>query len=472
MTIYPPTASLPRSGTALTGRWTDIFRADALVHITLMASIVFGVFQGYLKDRMGGPLPYALADGMFLLAALIWLGTIALRRDPIRGPGAVPAILLAVILVPTLYLLHPGTPFLIKLAGLRGWSLFPVAALMGLGVVRNSGQLRAYVGLILALCVATALYGIYQYQLGPEVVIQAGDLALQRHGATVFYSVVPGGPIEFRAFSTFTFPAPFAAFMVFGILLAAGIATSKERSRKQRLFAALLIPLFFVGMTVSGTRAALIILLAGLTVLAWYRGLSLRQMLLIPVGVIGFHAATVLTAGSAMERFRSVVLEEGLLWLYVRRPIVTAWESLWQYPFGMGLGRTGIGVPFAITIRMPQGYFVFTDGDIGRAAVELGIVGLALLALIIIALLRYTPWSMRTLRGTSADDVALGFGAVILSTAIVVLIGSPFSTIPHGVIWWFFFGAVLNLAMWPEDHELEPAPTEPEQVPEPLGPTA
>ena len=45
------------------------------------------------------------------------------------------------------------------------------------------------------------------------------------------------------------------------VLLAAGIVTSKLRSRRARLVAALLIPLFFVGMTVSGTRAALIILL-------------------------------------------------------------------------------------------------------------------------------------------------------------------------------------------------------------------
>jgi hypothetical protein len=44
----------------------------------------------------------------------------------------VPAILLTIVLVPFLYVLVPGTPMLIKLAGLRGWSLFPVAALIGL----------------------------------------------------------------------------------------------------------------------------------------------------------------------------------------------------------------------------------------------------------------------------------------------------------------------------------------------------
>jgi len=441
--------TIPQQTARLAGRWTDVFRADAAVHLALMAAIVFGVFQGYLKDRIAGPLPYALSDGAFLFAVFVWFGTMAVRREPIRGPGAVPAILLAVILVPTLYLLHPGTPLLVKLAGLRAWSLFPIAALMGLGIVRNGAQLRAYVGLILALGVITALYGIYQYTQGPEVLVQAGDLALERHGSTVFYSLE--GLSEFRAYSTFTFPAPFAGFMVFGILLAAGIVTSKLRSRRARLVAALLIPLFFVGMTVSGTRAALIILLIGLLVLAWYRRLSLRQILLVPLGLVAVHIATILTAGRAIERFRTLLFQEGLLWYYISGPVRTALQYLPSDPFGMGLGRTGIGVPYQIVARMPRDYFVFTDGDIGRAAVELGIVGLLLLGVIIFGLVRYAPWTMRTLRGTQADDVALGFGPLLLSTAVIVVIGSPFSAVPAAIIWWFFFGAVVRLAMWPEE---------------------
>jgi hypothetical protein len=435
------------SSPGLTGRWTDVFRADGLIHVAIMLSIAFGCFQGYLKDRIGGPLPYALADGAFLAAALLWFGSLAVRRDPIRGPGWVPAILVTIVLVPFLYVLVPGTPMLIKLAGLRGWSLFPVAALIGLTLVRNSGQLRAYVGLILFLCAVTALYGIYQYLQGPQIVVEAGELALRRHGSSIYYTMGHAGGWDFRAFSTFTFPAPFASMMVFGILLAAGVVTSAARSRTARLLSALMIPLFFIGMTVSGTRAALIILLAGLTVLAWYRRLSLRQILLIPLGLVAVHLATVLTAGRILERYRSVVLQEGLLWTYLTAPVRTAWIHLVDNPFGLGLGRTGIGVPFAITSRMPQGYFVFTDGDIGRAAVELGIVGLVLLALVIFGLVRYAPWTMRRLRKTEADDVALGFGPLLLSTAIIVLIGSPFSSMPHGIIWWFFFGAVVKLAM-------------------------
>ncbi len=102
------------------------------------------------------------------------------------------------------------------------------------------------------LAIVTALYGIWQYRVAPEDVSALGELARERHGATVFYDIPGIGGGDFRAYSTFTFPAPFAAFMVFAILFAAGIAISRGASGRRRLLATLLIPLFFIGITVSG----------------------------------------------------------------------------------------------------------------------------------------------------------------------------------------------------------------------------
>lgn len=436
-------------------RWTDIFRADGMVHLALMASIVAGTFLGWLKDHVGGPLPYVVGDMAFVLAALFWFGAIALKHLPIRGPGSVPALLLALVLVPVLYLAAPGAPFLVELAGLRSWTMFPVAALIALTVVENAAQVRAYVTLILVLCAITALYGIVQYTRGPEVLIQAGGLALERHGSSVFYTLGPEAELEFRAYSTFTFPAPFAGMMVFGILLAAGTALSRARARWIRMVALALIPLFFAGMTVSGTRAAIVVLAVGLVVLAWYRRFAVWQIVLVPVLVGAGYLAIILTAGKVMQRYSTILLQEGLLWTYLSNPMRTALEYLSSHPFGLGLGRTGIGVPFAITSTMPADYFVFTDGDIGRAAVELGIVGVFLLGAIVYMLLRYITWAVRQLRDSGASDIAYGIGALVLSAAVVLLIGSPFSTVPHGIIWWFMFGALLKLAMIEGEHEAD-----------------
>ncbi len=436
----------------LQNRWTDIFRRDTPVHLALMTSIVAATFQGYLKDRFGGPIPYALADLAFVFAATFWFGALALRRTPIRGPGSVPAVLLIIIVVPLLFLLHPGSPLVVELAGVRAWAEFPVAALLALTIIRSGGQVRAYVALIVGLCAITAVYGIWQYQTGVDVALGVSELARARHGSSVLYAL--GGTTDFRAFSTFTFPAPFAGMMVFGILLAAGIALSPDRTKTQRALCGLLIPLMFIGMTVSGTRAALIILLLGLLLVGWYRGLNVRQLLLIPLFLVALHVATILTAGRIVERYATVILNEGELWSYLTQPLRIAAAAIVEQPVGLGLGRTGIGVPFAIVQSKPEGYFVFSDGDIGRAAVEMGIVGLALLAAIVMGIVPPIARATRFLSRSSAQDLALGIGPLLIATGVLILIGSPLSAAPHGIIWWFLAGALFKLAMLDDDRTL------------------
>ena len=361
-------------------RGTGIFQRDPLVHLGIMASIVLGTFQGYLKDHIPGFLPYALAELFFLAAFIAWFGTLVVQHLPVRGPGVVPAVVLIAIFVPVLYLLHPGSPLVLKIAGLRAWAEFPIACLMALSVIRSRGQARAYVGLLVVLRAVAASCGMVQHRGGLDAALP-GALARLRHGPTVFYTI-SAGHAGFRAFSTFTFPAPFAGMMVFGLLLAAGVVLTPTRPRGQRVVAGLLIPLLFLGMTVSGTRAALIVLLFGLVLIGWYRGLTARQLALVPLLVVAFFGASLLTSGQIVARWRSALLNEALLWKYVYAPLTIAGRALQHAPFGLGLGRSGVGVPYTIMRSYPSGYIVGSDGDIGRAAVEMGIFGLILPALL------------------------------------------------------------------------------------------
>jgi hypothetical protein len=451
--MAPPiaTAWADAADERLRDRWSDIFRRDTLVHLGLMASIVAATFQGYLKDRIAGALPYALADGFLMGAAALWFGQMAVRHAPFRGPGRSTSLLLVVTLVPTLYLLHPGTPALIKLAGLRAWIEFPVACLMALSVIRTTGQVRAYLGLILALCAVTAAYGIWQYRAGPEAVLSVGNLAELRHGGTVFY-ILPGtAQLRFRAISTFTFPAPFAMMMVFGILLAAGVLASRLKRAGVRFVLLLLIPVMFLGMTYSGTRAAMIILAAGIGVIAWYRRLTAGQVVLAMALLLAMYLASITTAGTAITRFQSAFLQEGLLWVYLLGPVTVAARALGESLVGLGLGRTGVGVPFALSQAQGTDYFIFSDGDVGRAAVEMGLVGIVLVLVIVLGFLPLAWRAARALLGTDSEDVGLGIVALLTATGLGVLIGSPFASAPHGTMWWFLLGALLKLGMMAEE---------------------
>ena len=442
------------------GTWTDIFRSDTLVHLCLLFSIAAGCFQGYLKDRFPGPVPYLLSDAAFLVGAFFWFASLVVFRRGFEGPRRTVAVVLGLVAVPFLYLVLAAAPLPIELAGLRAWSVMPLACLIGLSVVRTPGHVRAYIGWIVLLCVVTAIYGIRQYQVGPAAALSVSGLATERHGTSVFYALATGGEREFRAFSTFTFPAPFAGMMVFGMLLVGAAAISRSVATHWRVLCVLLLPLFFQGMTVSGTRAGLVTLLVGFIALARFRRLDWRAAALTAPLLLGVHFAAVLTSGHAFERFSSVAMREGLLWGYVFTPIIIAGRTLQDAPFGLGLGRTGIGVPYRWAIAMPKDFFVWSDGDIGRAAVEMGVVGLLLVGVILFFLLPAAYRAVRVLVAEEHDDgdVAMGAGALVLSTGGLVLIGSPLSTVPHGVIWWFLLGALIKLAMLRRDQADAAAP--------------
>ena len=439
----------PASESGFQDSWTDIFRSDTLMHLCILVSIAAGCFQGYLKDRFAGPVPYALADAAFMAAAFLWFAGLVVYRRSIDDPGHVAAAVLGLVAVPFLYLLLPGTPLPIQLAGLRAWSVMPLACLMGLSTVRTAGHVRAYVGWIALLCVVTAIYGIRQYQVGPDVTLGISNLATERHGRTVFYEVLGSGQAEFRAFSTFTFPAPFAGMMVFGMLLAAAAGVSRNVRMRWRLVCLLLLPLFFVGLAVSGTRSGLVMLLAGLVIIARFRRLNWRTILLTAPLLVAAQMGLQLTSGRAFDRFATVVTREGLLWGYVFTPVVIAWRALAAAPFGLGLGRSGVGVPYRWVASMPRGFFGWSDGDVGRAAIEMGVIGVGLVLVIALYLLPVAYRSARVLlsEGHEEEDIAMGVGALVLSTGALVLIGSPLSTVPHGIIWWFLLGALIKLAV-------------------------
>jgi O-antigen ligase len=94
---------------------------------------------------------------------------------------------------------------------------------------------------------------------------------------------------------------------------------------------------------------------------------------------------------------------------------------------------------------------IFSDGDFGRIMVEMGFVGLLLLSLIMLTAIRGGMKSLRVLRATPSEDAALAIFGSGMMVGITTLVGSPFLGIPHGLLWWFFMGALFKLqAIWSE----------------------
>jgi hypothetical protein len=77
----------------------------------------------------------------------------------------------------------------------------------------------------------------------------------------------------------------------------------------------------------------------------------------------------------------------------------------------------------------------------------MGLIGIAVLFLVLMGLLPYVTRAARALMGTDTEDLSLGIAPLLLATGLGVLVGSPIASAPHGIMWWFLAGTLLKLFM-------------------------
>jgi hypothetical protein len=180
---------------------------------------------------------------------------------------------------------------------------------------------------------------------------------------------------------------------------------------------------------------------------AWYRRNFLQLFIGPSIVIIAFKGVSALTKGASMERYLtlldpSVVLHRYLIVYY------PALSYLTDHPLGGGLGRSSHGVPFILGRLGLLGDFAFhqVDGDLGRLAVDMGIIGLIVFASVMLISSKEAFRLLKLLRDTPLATVALPSGAWFLIAVFCVPIGSPFLAIPIGPLTWYFLGALVRMA--------------------------
>jgi O-antigen ligase len=420
-----------------------LWRSEKLVHLSLVGAILIGFVLAPIKDRFPSPASYFLFDILFALALFFW-ATMRLRR----GRGLMPETpvtkaLLAFYALCAVYALFPGIPLPIGLAAFRGWCFFSLAYLLGYDITRSRRHARAYLLLVILLAVLAGLYGIYQYVVGAESAIPDDELAAERHRFATY--VTPTGEVEFRIFSTFVSAGAFGSMMAYASALALVLSWDREIAPPWRLFLRMAIVPMMASLILTGTRAALVMVLIGLAVLWWCRRRIRIYVIAAALISLGVRVGIDLTEGRAAERFATLT-DIGLILGRVANPLRAGVHALSESPWGHGLGRTGHGVPFFMGRWYPTFHPIFADGDFGRIMIEMGVLGVVLLALLLGTALRGAWRALQRLRGTPDEEVALAIVCGAFMIGAGTLVGSPLLSIPHGMLWWFFLGAVLKLA--------------------------
>lgn len=427
---------------AMTRDFSALLERDRLIHLTLAAAIVIGFFLAYIKDHYPSPLSYFLFDIVLALALVFWLTARARRGRALLPDTPLTKVLVVFYALCLVYALASDTPLLIGLSALRGWCFFTLAFLLGYDVIVSGRQVRAYLLLIVTLAVLTSLYGLYQYTVGAERILPQDELVAERHPFATY--VTPTGEVEFRIFSTFVSAAAFGTMMAYGSCLALTLAISPRTRRMLRVVLLLGIIPMMVALVLTGTRAAFVMVLIGLGVLWVYRR-TLRIYILAAVLIgLGIRTGIVLTEGRAAARF-ATLFDPGLFLGRVSQPLRAGWEAIRESPWGHGLGQTGHGVPLFLGKWYPTFRPIFADGDFGRIMVEMGFIGLILLAVILGIALKAGARAVRDLSQTAERDIVLGIFAGTIMIGVGTFVGSPFLSIPHGMLWWFLLGGLYKL---------------------------
>jgi len=420
-----------------------LWKRETLVHLSLTGAIVVGFILAPIKDRYPSPVSYFLFDLFFGLALFFW----AIGRVR-RGRGLLPEtpltkMLLIFYALCAVYAFFPGIPLWIGLSAFRGWCFFTLAYVLGYDITHSGRQVRAYLLLVILLAVLAGGYGIYQYLVGVESAIPDDELAAERHRFATY--VTPTGEVEFRIFSTFVSAGAFGSMMAYASALALILSLTRHLSPLLRaLLRAGIVPMM-TSLVLTGTRAALVMVLIGVLML-WVHRRAMRVYLGAATLVfIGVWLGIDLTEGRASERFASLA-DLGLILGRISNPLLTGIQAVREAPWGHGLGRTGHGVPFFMGQWYPTFRPIFSDGDFGRIMVEMGVLGFLGLVLLLGTALRSAWRALRRLKGTPEEEIALAIvsGAFMMGSG--TLVGSPLLSIPHGMLWWFFLGAVSKLS--------------------------
>lgn len=269
--------------------------------------------------------------------------------------------------------------------------------------------LRTLIGLWLALSVIGALYAIKQEFFGFFWFEE------RNHYDPLVYSLnfIDG---HWRKNSIFSDPVAFSYNMAVSALLCIGLMTGPFKT-KYKVLLGFLAVLFAVVMTYSGTRAAYVLIPAGLVLFfilklnRWTLALSFPALLLFLILI------RVPTSNPTMTRFQSAFKPGQDASFNVRKVNQKKVQPYIQsHPIGGGLGASGIwGVRFA-----PNSYLAQFPPDSGyvRVAMELGWIGLILICTLIFTALYVGVRNFFTIRDPELKSYCLAMVLMVFALSI------------------------------------------------------
>jgi hypothetical protein len=397
--------------------------------------------------------PAALAkDFLFVIPAYAgFCGTYLVGHRPFmfRGLPLVPILLLAALVAVEVF--NPNVEsILVGLVGLKVWLFYIPMAFLGYHLLRSRRDLDRLLNLMCLTAIIPAVVGI-----GEAVLAYTGhvDVVYRLYGdaaATAtqeFASVEVGGAVLHRLPSTFSFVAQYYIFMT--VMVAVGYAWWRNAppGSRSRLFRLGVWLLFLLAVLSSGARGALSfipLLLVALLVIEGRVGARAFGVLaafgvglLVVLGLVGANPARVVgsLAENATIQWDTVIL-------------AGAEESSDQFFTGLGTGANTNAARYVADDRSDLFRDVggaWQESYWAKAVLELGIAGLILSAVILLALFGRGLRVQSRLRDPGLRAVSAAILALMVWNFAYNVKGQYIDLDPLNVYFWLFAGILFRL---------------------------
>ena len=219
------------------------------------------------------------------------------------------------------------------------------------------------------MAIVTSLVGLWQQVVGESYLHELG----YEYGDTIRFT----SGFTMRSFSTFNLPFPFGFYLMLAILLALPMSLAEPRRLRSKIFFVSL-PVILLALLYTFVRGAFLGLAVGLLYLAFHRYKYLVYG--IPLVLV---AALFIPSGAALTSavFSSSSLQERTLSWGDRLDLFA------ENPFGTGIGTTGAAAEKAAKLNFQNPDLTYVpDNTWLKEMFELGILGLWLLVLMVVAM--------------------------------------------------------------------------------------
>lgn len=415
-------------------------------NFAVSVAIVIGFFHGWLKLKIRNPISTFLFDIPLIIAIIITFFGLKSARDwlpPTRSSRALMVFYGVVGIWFVLSMVLPwGAPILAAVAALRGWLFATLMYGLGYHIIVSRRQLHGYFILIILLATATSIYATRQ-SLEEVEAMRAMDPYYENMTRGQGY-VDDEGRLVLRRFSTFISSGAFGGTMAVSLLFLAALLTDSSVAKKEKFILIGLALIIGWGMSLSGSRSAILAFGLGVGIIVWCRRLQIHLFLLGGAFAAALALAAKSTSGGVFDRFSNFDL--ATVWGRFYVVWAPGTRFLLESGFlGGGLGKAGVGFPVSLARYFGQFKMWNVDGDLGKTMAELGIVGVIVVAMVLISGMRDGIGILLRRRTDPVGTLALGAVCAFAIAFITFPIGSPFIGIPLGVLTWFFLGAAVKL---------------------------